>query len=230
MDAVAADKQAARRRFRRLRLIGSLFRCAEALVAAALLLSWSSSHLSFDLLGRLAAGLLGPRFIFLLANAIVLLLLAESGRLSLSPASAAAASDGGGSALYEEFLDIRRRFSESLPPQEEVVFEDKAVCVETRALRRTRSEKASAKRRRAKPELQRAETDVGRKGKAPPAPGEESDQDAEEFRRTIDEFIAKHTMFRAEEVMKAVVVSASCEATSCALICSAGTPEPYISK
>ncbi|URD96885.1 hypothetical protein MUK42_32014 [Musa troglodytarum] len=228
MDAVTADKETARRSLRRLRRICTLFRCLEGLAAAALLLSWSSSHLSVDLLHRLAAVLLGPRFVFILANAIVLLLLAESGRLSPSPASAA--SDGGGGALYEEILEIRRRISDSLPPPrpaptpEEVVFEDKAVCVETRALRRSRSGR-TVRRRKARSELLRSETDVGRKKAEEETLAVEEDgvEDAEEFRRTIEAFIAKQAKFHREESMTAVVSGAEVNRT---LLCSAGSPEP----
>ncbi|XP_009395212.2 uncharacterized protein LOC103980499 [Musa acuminata AAA Group] len=227
MDAVTADKETARRSLRRLRRICTLFRCLEGLAAAALLLSWSSSHLSVDLLRRLAAVLLGPRFVFILANAIVLLLLAESGRLSPSPASAA--SDGGG-ALYEEILEIRRRISDSLPPpkpaptQEDAVFEDKAVCVETRALRRSRSGR-TLRRQRARSELLRSETDVGRKKAEEETLAVEEDEveDAEEFRRTIEAFIAKQAKFHREESMTAVVPGAEVNRT---LVCSAGSPEP----
>ncbi|RWW54953.1 hypothetical protein BHE74_00038436 [Ensete ventricosum] len=212
MDAVTADKETARRSLRRLRRICTLFRCLEGLAAAALLLSWSSAHVSFDLLRRLAAVLLGPRFVFILANAIVLLLLADSSRLSPSPNSAA--SDGGG-VLYEEILEIRRRISDSLPPPrpaptpDEVVFEDKAVCVETRALRRSRSGR-TLRRRRPRSELLRSETDVGRKKAEEETLAVEEDEveDAEEFRRTIEAFIAKQAKFHREESMTAVVSGA----------------------
>ncbi|RRT55602.1 hypothetical protein B296_00048314 [Ensete ventricosum] len=246
MDAIQAEKETAMRRYRRLQKIGTLLRCFEA-VAGLILVSWFSARLpaaarlSVDYLRRLAAVLLSPRFVFLLSNAIVLLLFAKSGHLSPSPSSssssssssaattASAPSSSSSSAavgdLFEEFLESRGlRFSFSLPPpQEEVVYEDKAVCVETRAFRKSRSQRTE-QRRGPPPELRRAETVVvGRKGdKFPPTTTEASAEevqaeDAEEFRRAVEAFIAKQTKFHREERMAI--------ASPPFLICSAALPD-----
>ncbi|XP_008800739.2 uncharacterized protein LOC103715017 [Phoenix dactylifera] len=222
MDPVKAEKETAMRRYRRLRKIAKLFRLLEAF-AALLFLSWSSARLpaaarfSGYFLRRLAAVILSPRFVFLLGNAIVLVLFAKSRQLS----SSADDSDGG---LYDQFLESRRRIGFSPPPPrttpaspEEVVFEDKAVCMETRPCRRSGSERIvrrrkSLERRRKSLELRRAESDVGPKGEKPPQPPptaakeewETSTDDAEEFRRTIEAFIAKQTRFHREESMAIV--------------------------
>ncbi|WOL14493.1 hypothetical protein Cni_G23273 [Canna indica] len=243
MDAIQAEKETAIRRYRRLQQIGTLLRCLEA-AAAFILLSWFSARLpaaarlSADFLSRLAAVLLSHRFVFLLGNAIVLLLFAKSGQLSTPTTSSSSSSSSSspasfaasGGDIYEEFLECRGgRLPCSLaPPQEEeVVCEDKAVCVETRAYRRSRSERME-RRRRERPELRRSETDLKAR-KRPPATREaqasaeeEEEQqvmeseDAEEFRRAVEAFIARQTRFHREECMAA---------SSPPLICAAGLPQ-----
>lgn len=238
MDPVKAEKETAMRRYRRLQKIAKLFHLLEAF-GALFLLSWSSAHLpaaarlSGDFLRRLADVIVSPRFVFLVGNAIVLVLFAKSRHLS----SSADDSDG---ELYDQFLETRRRIGFSSPPPptlappEEVVFEDKTVCVENRVCLRSQSEKIG--RRRRSPELRREESDVGPKGEKPPPPPtaataaveeecETSTEDAEEFRRTIEAFIAKRTRFLREESM--AVVSAE---GSDPLISSAGSPERNILK
>ncbi|KAG1346857.1 hypothetical protein COCNU_06G006860 [Cocos nucifera] len=236
MDPVKAEKETAMRRYRRLRKIAKLFRLLEV-IAALLLLSWSSvrlpaaARLSGDFLRRLAAVLLSPRFVFLLGNTIILVLVAKSRHLSTS-------TDGVGGDIHDRFLENRGRIDFPPPPpptlaaQEEVVFEDKTVCLETRVCRRSRSEKIE--RRRKSPELRRAGSDVGPKGAKPPPPTpaaptaeederETSAEDAEEFRRMIEAFIAKQTRFHREESM--AIVSAEGPHP---LIPSAGPPERNI--
>ncbi|XP_010924339.2 uncharacterized protein [Elaeis guineensis] len=220
MDPVKAEKETAMRRYRRLRKIAKLFHLLLEAFAALLFLSWFSARLpaaarfSGDFLRRLAAVILSPRFVFLLGNAIVLVLFAKSRHL----ASSADGSDGD---LYDQFLESRRRIGFSPPPPtptvaspEEVVFEDKAVCMESRPCRRSRSEKIE--RRRRSVELRRVVSDVGPNGEKPPPPppavataevkedSETSADDAEEFRRTIEAFIAKQVRFLREESMAVV--------------------------
>ncbi|EHA8591465.1 hypothetical protein COCNU_scaffold058515G000010 [Cocos nucifera] len=221
MDPVKAEKETAMRRYRRLRKIAKLFHLLLEAFAALLFLSWSSARLpaaarfSVDFLRRLAAVILSSRFVFLLGNAIVLVLFAKSRHL----ASSADGSDGD---LYDQFIESRRRIGFSPPPPppptvaspEEVGFEDKAVCLETRPCRRSRSEKIE--RRRRSLELRRVESDVGPNREKPPPPppaaataevkeeGETSADDAEEFRRTIEAFIAKQVRFHREESMAVV--------------------------
>ncbi|KAJ0985897.1 hypothetical protein J5N97_004253 [Dioscorea zingiberensis] len=221
MDTVKAEKASAMRRYRRIRTVGRLFRCLEA-CAAIMIISWSSAklpaaaRLSGDLLRSAAAVLLSPRFVFLLGNAIVLVLFAKSGNLSPSPtpttsSSPVSASPTPSGDLYDEFLESRGRVSHSLaPPQPsegDVVYEDKAVCVETkRECRRTRSEKMEKQRNA--PELRRSETDLALKvteiGKNVTAA-----EDDDEFRRTIEAFIEKQLKFHRQESMTIVSSAAS---------------------
>lgn len=91
----------------------------------------------------------------------------------------------------------------------EVVYEDKKVCVEERECRRSRSEKLEHGPR--VPELRRSVTEVEGSGQKQPMA---SDEDAEEFRRTVEAFIEKQLRFHRQESMSQAVVS------------SAGTAEP----
>ncbi|OAY74746.1 hypothetical protein ACMD2_22867 [Ananas comosus] len=212
MVAAAAAAAKRRHRHRRLRTMAArLLRLAEAVAAALLLLSWSSSSTSTpripaaaEHLRRLGSLLLSPRFVFLLGNAIVLLLFADSRHLSPSLPS-----------LPFPFPFPSRGYSVPAPaPAPAPEFEDKeAVRVE---MRRSRSERIGGKdrRRRRSPELRRSETDLGirRRKEAAPAAEEEwvpSAEEAAEFRRTIEAFIAKQTNFHREESMAIVSSSSS---------------------
>ncbi|KAJ0962926.1 hypothetical protein J5N97_028048 [Dioscorea zingiberensis] len=92
MDTVKVEKASAMWRYRWIRTVERLFHCLEA-CAANMIISWSSAKLPTaarlfgDLLRSAAAVLLSPRFVFLLGNAIVLVLFAKSENLSQSPTS-----------------------------------------------------------------------------------------------------------------------------------------------
>ncbi|XP_072995646.1 uncharacterized protein [Typha latifolia] len=218
MESVKAEKDTSsstRLLLRRLKTLARLLRFLEAL-AALLLLSWSSLHLpdAAALLRRLAAALLSPRFVFFLGNAIVLLLFADSRHLSSSSSSSSATTGD----LNHEYLDHLYR-TPAVPAAADVAFEDKkAVRVETRGkYRRSKSERVAP--RRASPELRRSETEIGRKNEEEPKGPEDwiqSAEDAEEFRRTIEAFIAKQARFHREESM--------------AIVSSAGAPEATLGK
>ncbi|KAG6523086.1 uncharacterized protein LOC122048059 [Zingiber officinale] len=196
-DAIQAKKRTAMRRYHRLRQIGTLLRYLEA-AAAVLLLSWSSARvpaaarLSADFLRHLVAVILSPRFVFLLGNAIVVLLLAESHRHSPSSST--------GDMIYREFVESRaggylpRSLAPSSSP-EEVIYEDKEVCIEMPALRRSRS---------ARMRLRRGAT-KGTELTTEPDEAAQEEEDEEEFRRAVEAFIAKQTRFLREEECKAAV-------------------------
>lgn len=196
------------RRHHWLRQIGMLLRCVEA-ASAILLLSWSSARapaaarLSADFLRRLAAVLLSPRFVFLIGNAIVLLLFSKYHQRFSSHSVSASAAD-----IYQEFLESRGSgghlpCSQAPLPSEEVIYDDKDVCIETPAYQRSRSERMRG-RRGARPGLRRAATDLGLM-KGTKLVQEYEDEkaaeaaDAEEFRRVVEAFIAKQTRFLREE-------------------------------
>uniref|UniRef100_A0A0E0L673 DUF4408 domain-containing protein n=1 Tax=Oryza punctata TaxID=4537 RepID=A0A0E0L673_ORYPU len=238
----------------RLRLLYRMLRVGE-LLALVVFLSWSSSRVpaAAATVVRLAGSLLlNARFVFVLGNAIVLLLLALSRHdLSISSnhgttaATAAVSSDSAGvgstpasttappAASFPLFIvpqpsppppHATEAPVAAAPPAPVVpcapsvepaapvpaVFEDKqAVRVnKARAPRRSRSEKMgtrSAFRRAASPELRRSESDNGRRRRSSVTARDVEvcwgADDAEEFRRTVEAFIAKQTRFHREESM-----------------------------
>ncbi|CAL9122176.1 unnamed protein product [Musa textilis] len=241
MDAIQAEKETAMRRYRRLQKIGTLLRCLEA-VAGLLLFSWFSARLpaaarlSVDFLRRLAAVLLSPRFIFLLGNAIVLLLFAKSGHLSPSLLLLLLSHHHCFCLLLVILLRGRRRPLRRVPgePRSPVLLLSSAATggggVRGQGgVRRDASipeepftEDGAAPG--TPPELRRAGTVVaGRKrDKFPPTTTEASEEevqaeDAEEFRRAVEAFIAKQTKFHREERMAV--------ASPPFLICSAALPD-----
>ncbi|KAI0492895.1 hypothetical protein KFK09_027171 [Dendrobium nobile] len=200
-----SEKQTAARRFH-LQQFRRLFSYIGATVAL-LLFSYSSFYIPIppsnpgDLFRRASAILVSPSFVFLVGNTIILLLFAKSGQLSSS----------------SEFISSEFNSSEvpypsppNLEPIEEDEFEEKKVCVEISSFRRSQSEKLE--RVREEPELRRSGTAVisrGRKGEvAHDGEDSEGEEDAEHFRRTIEEFIAKHQRrFRREESLAVVSFS-----------------------
>ncbi|RRT54202.1 hypothetical protein B296_00043829 [Ensete ventricosum] len=209
MDPVTAEKMAARRRYRRIRRVKTLLRCLEAL-SAFCLLSWSTARLpaaarlSAGLLRRVAPVLLGPRFVFLLGNAIVIALFAMSGR---HPGSAAPSASGG--EIHDQFLACESRGIRS-----HAAGKEKAP----RAWRRSRSERMERRRGHRVPELRRSKSEVSCQEVAVAATEkEEKEADAEEFRRTIEAFIAEQLRrFHREESTDAVAASAGTPDTTTA--------------
>ncbi|KAE8800910.1 putative GPI-anchored protein 58 [Hordeum vulgare] len=241
MSAMAATGAALR-----LRLLFRMLRVGE-LIALAALLSWSSSRAPSAAAAalRVAGSLLfSPRFVFVLGNAIVLLLLALS-RRERGDHPAPATSSGAGidqssqapavlaAGSFASFASpttptpTPTQASEApvamamatVPEEEEEVVKP-VVSVTThaaskaRAPRRTRSEKMGRRgelsRRSASPEpvplMRRSESDNGRRRRSSVtardvgvARGWAGTDDAEEFRRTVEAFIAKQTRFRREE-------------------------------
>ncbi|KAH0449974.1 hypothetical protein IEQ34_020666 [Dendrobium chrysotoxum] len=201
-----SDKQTAGRRFH-LQQFRRLFSYIGATVAL-LLFSYSSFYIPIppsnpgDLFRRAAAILVSPWFVFLVGNIIILLLIfAKSGQLSTSSEF-----------ISSEFnsCEVPYPSPPHLGPIEEVEYEEKKVCVEISSYRRSKSEKLE--RVREEPELRRSETAVvsrGRKGEVAHDGGDsEGEEDAEHFRRTIEEFIAKHQRrFQREESLAVVSFS-----------------------
>ncbi|CAL4909719.1 unnamed protein product [Urochloa decumbens] len=247
----------------RLRLLYRMLRAGELLALVAFL-SWSSSRVPSAAAAvlRLAGSLLlNARFVFVLGNAIVLLLFALS-RHDLSASSsqqtssaatdtatatptpphaaAPAATNAAGfpsfaaptpaasSTLLEEAVSFATPAAPAAPassmaapevvavaaapePAAHAAFEDKpAVRVSklARAPRRSRSEKMGprlAARRAASPELRRSESENGRRRRSSVTARDAQAcwgmDDADEFRRTVEAFIAKQTRFHREESM-----------------------------
>jgi hypothetical protein len=213
-----------------LRVAWRVVRAAEVLVLVVLL-SWSFARLpcaaavASSVLRVAATVILYPRSVFVLVNAIVVLLIVLSRcDTASSPPPARSLPSPDSRDEQHQFL----RFSAApllLPPivetpalrrkeVEEAVFEDKqAVHVTVRAQppRRTRSETAGTvgggRRLVASPELRRAESENWRRRRlvSAAAPEEWGAEDKEEFRRAVESFIAnQQTRFHREESLVAV--------------------------
>lgn len=203
MDSVKVEKAKAMRRYRRFRQIAGVFRCVEFFVGF-LLLAWLSLRLplvlklSGEFLRQLAAVVASPIFVFLVGNAIVITLYANSRHFS----------GGAGDQLYDEFVkssECRGAARAEAPPE---VVEDKAVCEEGEAsnvrkeFRRSKSEVATAPAAERMQRLRRSETNAAGRGRRPSY--SEAEMSVEEFNRTIEQFIAKQLKFQREESMAVV--------------------------
>ncbi|XP_047057119.1 uncharacterized protein LOC124663465 [Lolium rigidum] len=217
----------------RLRLAWRVVRAAE-LLALAFLVSRSFPRLPYaaaaasSALRVAAALLLHPRSVFLIANAIVLLLFLFS-RRDPSPSSD---QDHFLSFAGPQLLLPSAADSPAPASGPDAVFEDKqAVHVTTvraaAAPRRSRSEKISGGTRRAgSPDMRRSESENGRRRRrrstssAVPEEwgGAEEDDDEEgEFRRAVEAFIAKQqTRFHREESFGLVVAGDDAQAITVA--------------
>lgn len=236
IDNVKAEKAKALLKFNRLRTIANLFRLVEIFLVVVLL-SWISSRLPFlvkissDYFRRLIALILSPLFIFLITNAIVITLLAKSGRIFRR---APTGLNNAETDFYEEFINISQTGPGNPPPvpePEPIVYDDKEIIselisvapkgneeIEIAAVRasefkifeRSKSEKLM-KRSLEKTcgKLRRSETEICRKvadsGEDPASVVEELSN--EEFQRTIEEFIAKQVKFHKQEILAIVPVN-----------------------
>ncbi|KAF7036883.1 hypothetical protein CFC21_047405 [Triticum aestivum] len=199
----------------RLRLVWRVVRAAELLGLAVLLsrsfprLPYAASAASSAL--RLAASLLlHPRSIFVIANAIVLLLYVFSRR---DPSSSSSASDQDAQDQFLSFtatplLSPSTTEAPALAVETDAVFEDKqAVHVTVRAPRRSRSEKIGAGklggRRAGSPDMRWSDSDNGRRRRSTSSAAPEecgAEDEKEEFRKAVEAFIAKQqTRFHREE-------------------------------
>ncbi|KAG0485601.1 hypothetical protein HPP92_009680 [Vanilla planifolia] len=220
---MGTEKETILRRFRGLLHIRQHLPCLQS-AAALLLLSYFSYALVFpalwrnsgEVIYRATAVVSSPGFVFLLGNAIVFVLFAKSGQISPS-SSAEDASVWSGDGFTAGSGEICRELSFPPPPShltraEEVAYEDKEVCVEIRSCSRSVSEKFE--RIRVRRELRREKSEINRSPVAAHDRGA-AREDAEEFRRMIDEFIARHRRFRREESLAV-------------LACSSGVAQPVV--
>jgi len=254
----------------RLRLLYRMLRVGELLALVAFL-SWSSSRVPSAAAAvlRLAGSLLlNARFVFVLGNAIVLLLfalsrhdLSVSSNQQTSTANATAANPpppqaapAAASASFPSFATQSPTPSSTLleeaasfgtpaapapaameapeavvaaaatpaapePARAGAAFEDKPAARASRlarAPRRSRSEKMGPRlaRRAASPELRRSESENGRRRRSSVTARDAQAcwgmDDADEFRRTVEAFIAKQTRFHREESLTMAGAGAHC--------------------
>lgn len=200
VDKLKLQKARAMLRYRRLLIIASLFRFVE-LCMFLIFIFWFSTHLliTFRNSGKYFKDLSGvffsSRFVFVIGNAIVITLLAKSSKSS-SP-------DCAGFDLYDEFVKKSER-KQSLC--EENTFDAQKHCAaETKVIQRSKSE--SLKRERcdkASHQLRRSETEKCRNSvytyENPARTSYAADNMSnEEFKKTVEAFIARQQRLRREE-------------------------------
>ncbi|KAM7520166.1 hypothetical protein LguiB_019128 [Lonicera macranthoides] len=233
-DNVKVEKAKAIQRYNRLRNIAKLFRLIEFCLAL-IFLSWISAHLplavriSGEYFRILLSLVVSPLFIFLLCNAIVIALLANSGQFSY-----------GEPHLFEDFVihsETNVNFtleSSPVPETETIVYEDKNIICgvkksntipsedkievtddtvfNRKVLRRSQSENVkivSSEKQRVK--LRRSETEKCEKyfrcgdEISPEAVEMVEELSNEEFNGMIEAFIAKQVKFHQEEKFAIVV-------------------------
>ncbi|KAH6811899.1 hypothetical protein C2S51_025661 [Perilla frutescens var. frutescens] len=188
---IKAEKANAISRYRRIQRITTLFRAVELFVFLIVVSKFSTQlssplKLSEEYFRGISVALISPRFVFLLGNAIVLVLFLKSGGLS--------AKDSEGIAdFYDEYVEKCRMANQEIKKGVDDCESRKIMC-------RSSSEKlerevvhGDIKRRR---ELKRSMTD-GCRSRRKLAVAEEMSN--EEFRQTVEAFIARQQRLLREE-------------------------------
>ncbi|KAJ8439763.1 hypothetical protein Cgig2_009587 [Carnegiea gigantea] len=210
-----------------------IFRLVEVCVLLVFL-SWFSTRLPFaikisgEYFWRFSALILSPASIFLLGNAIVVTLLAKSGLFSSKCSSSI------DNAVAEFYRQLRSVDSDEITPalEEEVVYQDKEIICEEntkianpnenvgdddeeemifpeakRNCQRNQSENLSRENDDTKTnqKLRRSETDIRRNLAGVEEVSLKDDVSSEEFRRTIEDFIARQVRFHREERLAVVL-------------------------
>ncbi|XP_010263601.1 PREDICTED: uncharacterized protein LOC104601818 [Nelumbo nucifera] len=183
---------------------------------------------------KLCVVLVSPLFVFLLGNAIIITLFIKSDQFSGQTATASNSSHDIYDEFVKNSENRQKIRPESPEPSPEViVYEDKETVSEgstaartyqdvqmissTKTYRRIQSEKFTHEsREKLHRELRRSETEKCQKVNSPD-PDEKgevtsyaepmSNEDAEEFRRKIEAFIAKQQKFQREESMAIILQS-----------------------
>ncbi|XP_038900483.1 uncharacterized protein LOC120087694 [Benincasa hispida] len=217
---IRAEKANAILKYRQLRKIANLFRFIE-LCLILVVISRFSSHLptafknSSEYFRYLSVTLISPRFVFLIGNAIVITLFAKSGQFSAKdPSKKNSVAD-----LYEEFIQnseknqkTRRAEIEYRIKQIDDSRGDSSISVkkivnpqEIKRYQRSKSEKMEVvQRENLDRELRRSETEkfkkiVGLREDRRNSSYPEDGMSNEEFRQTVEAFIARQQRLRREE-------------------------------
>lgn len=204
-DSIKMEKANAISKYRRVERITALFRFVEILAVVIVVSRFSFSfpaQFAFPVKisgeyfrGISAAALISPRSVFLLGNAIVLVLFFKSGRFP--------AKDGEGTAdLYDEYVEKCRKSEEGKDFDDHRVY---GLCYDgSKKMSRSSSEKlerAAVVGRERRRELARSMTDVCRSQRkaAAAVKAEAEEMSSEEFRRTVEAFIARQQRLLREE-------------------------------
>ncbi|KAK6121448.1 hypothetical protein DH2020_044808 [Rehmannia glutinosa] len=207
--SLIVEKANAISRYRKIQTITTLFRLVELFVFVIVVSRFSSQFalpslkLSGDYFRRITVTLISPRFVFLLGNAIVIVLFLKSGRFSAKNGEKIAD-------FYEEYVEKCRKinYPQSCSKEEKKASESHRYGVrdeEKKKMKRCQSQNLARsvmhgderrrEPRRSMTQVRRKSPDCGRKLTAPA----EDEMSSEEFRRTVEAFIARQQRFLREE-------------------------------
>ncbi|KAF5745727.1 hypothetical protein HS088_TW07G01319 [Tripterygium wilfordii] len=205
---IKAEKANAIKKHRQRQKIGSFFKLLEVCLVLILISKFTvhlpiSVKFSRDYFKDLSLALVSPRVVFVLGNVIVLTLFAKSSKFSAQDSAKSSSKTD----FHEEFLersdrsqgiyrDENRGKQSTLKEENVVVIEDAHNC--TKQYRRSQSEKSTtADRDNSYKELRRTVTEKGDGSTKNSYP--EDGMSNEEFRQTIEAFIARKQRFIREE-------------------------------
>ncbi|WCJ24968.1 hypothetical protein M5689_006889 [Euphorbia peplus] len=181
-------------------------------------------RISGDFFRQFAGVIACPLFVFLLCNAIIVTLILNSQRFSAENPAA----DSADTQLYDQLVQNNKNSPSKPFPSENIEFEDKEIIISQvknavsdavedddsfivtekssvsdtpRVFRRWKSERVELTEKETV-KLRRSETEkfMNRGGNdGVLCVGEDEKQSDEEFQRKVDDFIAKHLMFRRQE-------------------------------
>ncbi|GFP96538.1 hypothetical protein PHJA_001797900 [Phtheirospermum japonicum] len=199
---IRVEKANVTSRYRQLQRITTLIRLVEVFVFM-IVVSRFSSQFALTLKGSgeyfkgITLTLISPRFVFLLGNAIIIVLFLKSGRFSAK--SGEKTVD-----FYDEYAEKCRKTK-----SHQNLEEKKGSGAEGRKIVRCRSENLERERRqedecrrdlrRSVTELRQESTDCRRRLAAEKCSYAEDEMSNEEFRRTVEAFIARQQRFLREE-------------------------------
>ena len=212
IDTIKVEKANAILRYRQLRRITNLFRLIEVCLVLILVSKFSlqlpiAMKISGEYFRDLSVTVISPRFVFVVGNAIVIILFVKSGQFSGNNQ----AEKFDETQIYNEFVEKSDgNMPETSAGKETVVMVDTYTTYEARIYRRTQSEnpikQIPDKTRR---ELRRSVTEKCMKSASADSCEKnysEDDLSNEEFRRIVEAFIARQQRFRREEESMAVVL------------------------
>ncbi|XP_073128268.1 uncharacterized protein [Henckelia pumila] len=195
---VRIEKANAISRYRRLERIATLFRFVE-LCFFLIIVSKFSNQFPFSLKssGEYFRGILiSPRFVFVVGNVIILVLFLKSGEFSTKNGEKPADD------LYEEYVEKCRRNQDTCVAEEKMAASQHGrkygVCSDERKIHRSCSDQNLVKATAHGHQLRRSMTEQCRNYSGSSSKAEDN-MSGEEFRRTVEAFIARQQRSLREE-------------------------------
>uniref|UniRef100_A0A5B7CAB0 DUF4408 domain-containing protein n=1 Tax=Davidia involucrata TaxID=16924 RepID=A0A5B7CAB0_DAVIN len=204
VSRIKIEKANAILRYRRLQRITTLFRFIELCVVLIMISRFSTQlPVAFKLSGEYFRGLfvslISPRFVFVLGNLIVIILFMKSGQFS-------SRDDTGNKScidIYNEYV-LNSEKNRNIHREESESKEEDGTIVANKKIYRSQSENLKRQQHpeKARRELRRWATERCRKSVNCCSKDEMSN---EEFRRTVEDFIARQQRFLREEEFSPIV-------------------------